>query len=65
MPRNHELQDQNHFSTNSEQIVELDDDELDNITGGITSSEQARKDEQKVRETVNRFQYFLSINTFW
>ncbi len=37
MPNNHKLQDQNQFSTNSKQIVELDDNELDNIIGGVTN----------------------------
>jgi len=34
MYKNHELQDQDLHPTTSDQIFELDDNELDNITGG-------------------------------
>lgn len=37
MYNNHELQDQDLHPTTSDQIFELDDNELDNITGGLRS----------------------------
>ncbi|KAF3886236.1 MULTISPECIES: hypothetical protein [Nostocales] len=64
MPNHHEFQKQNQFSSNSKQIFELDDSDLDNIVGGVTSGEQARKEAEKVRETLGRVQYVLNQNSF-